>query len=207
MRVLAPHLAESRVIAAHLGNGASLCAMKAGRSVDTTMGFTALDGLMMGTRCGNLDPGVILYLEQQRGLDTKQVEDILYRRSRLLGVSAASGAICGTLEASNDPRAKEAIDLFVYRIVREIGALTSSLAVSMPRIHRRHRRTFGGDSRARLRRIGVAWGQPDLEANHRNAINIGDKQSRVSVWAIPTDEEAMIARHTRDTVGAPAPAL
>ncbi len=90
------------------------------------MGFTALDGLMMGTRCGNLDPGVILYLEQQRGLDAKQVEDILYRRSGLLGVSGIASDM-RTLEASDDPRAKEAIDLFVYRIVREIGALTSSL--------------------------------------------------------------------------------
>lgn len=207
LRVLAPHLAESRVIAAHLGNGASLCAMKAGRSVDTTMGFTALDGLMMGTRCGNLDPGVILYLEQQRGLDTKQVEDILYRRSGLLGVSGI-GSDMRTLEASNDPRAKEAIDLFVYRIVREIGALTSSLGGLDALVFTAGIGEHSAQIRARVC-AGLEWlgVKPDLEANHRNAINIGDKQSRVSVWAIPTDEEAMIARHTRDTVGAPAPAL
>jgi acetate kinase len=207
LRAVAPHLAEGRVIAAHLGNGASLCAMKAGRSIDTTMGFTALDGLVMGTRCGNLDPGVILYLEQQHGLDAKQVEDILYRRSGLLGVSGIASDM-RTLEASNDARAKEAIDLFVYRIVREIGALTSSLGGLDALVFTAGIGEHSPEIRARVC-AGLDWlsVKLDLEANHHDAINIGDKQSRVAVWAIPTDEEMMIARHTRDTVGAPAPAL
>ncbi|QAY95794.1 acetate kinase [Methylovirgula ligni] len=205
--VLAPHLAAGRVIAAHLGNGASLCAMKAGRSVEMTTGFTALDGLVMGTRCGALDPGVILYMGQQRGLNPKQIEDILYRRSGLLGVSGISSDM-RTLEASDDPRAKEAIDLFVYRIVREIGALTSSLGGLDGLIFTAGIGEHSPQIRARVC-AGVEWlgVKLDLEANHRNAIHIGDKQSRVAVWAIPTDEEVMIARHTRDTVGAPAPAL
>ena len=207
LRALAPHLADGRVIAAHLGNGASLCAMKAGRSIDTTMSFTALDGLMMGTRCGNLDPGVVLYLEQQRGLDAKQVEDILYRRSGLLGVSGIASDM-RTLEASNDPRAKEAIDLFVYRIVREIGALTSSLGGLDALVFTAGIGEHSPEIRARVC-AGLDWlgVKLDLEANHCDAINIGDKQSRIAVWAIPTDEEAMIARHTRDTIGAPALAL
>ncbi|MGP8233001.1 MAG: acetate/propionate family kinase [Methylovirgula sp.] len=207
LRALAPHLANGRVIAAHLGNGASLCAMLAGRSIDTTMGFTALDGLMMGTRCGNLDPGVVLYLEQQHGLGAKQVEDILYRRSGLLGVSGIASDM-RTLEASNEPHAKEAIDLFVYRIVREIGALTSSLGGLDALVFTAGIGEHSPEIRDRVC-AGLGWlgVKLDLEANHRNAINIGDKQSRVAVWAIPTDEEAMIARHTRDTVGAPAPAF
>ena len=123
---VAPGLAKGRVIAAHLGNGASLCAMLEGRSVDTTMGFTALDGLVMGTRCGNLDPGVILYLQQERGLTPTQVEDLLYQRSGLLGVSGVSSDMRSLL-ASTDPNAKEAIELFVFRIAREIGALTVSV--------------------------------------------------------------------------------
>ena len=127
LREIAPELAKGRVIAAHLGNGASLCAMLDGQSVDTTMGFTALDGLVMGTRSGNLDPGVILYLEQERGLSAKQVETLLYEQSGLLGVSGGLASDMRTLLASDDPHAKEAIELFVYRIAREIGALTSSL--------------------------------------------------------------------------------
>jgi len=207
LHALAPHLARGRVIAAHLGNGASLCAMKAGRSIDTTMGFTALDGLMMGTRCGNLDPGVILYLEQQRGLDAKQVEDILYRRSGLLGVSGIASDM-RTLEASSDSHAKEAIDLFVHRIVREVGALTSSLGGLDALVFTAGIGEHSPEIRAQVC-AGLDWlgVKLDLEANHSNAINISDKQSRVAVWAIPTDEEAMIARHTRGTVGARVPAL
>ncbi len=127
LQTIAPDLASGRVIVAHLGNGASLCAMYDGRSVDTTMGFTVLDGLVMGTRCGALDPGVILYLEQQRGLSPQAVQDLLYRHSGLLGVSGGISSDMRTLLASQDARAEEAIDLFVYRIAREIGALASSL--------------------------------------------------------------------------------
>ena len=121
-----PELASGRVIIAHLGNGASLCAINAGRSVASTMGFTAVDGLMMGTRCGALDPGVLLYLMQEHRMDSAAIEDLIYRQSGLLGVSGISSDM-RTLRASSDPRAREAIALFVYRIVREIGSLTAAL--------------------------------------------------------------------------------
>ena len=117
---------RSDSIIAHLGNGASLCAVNDGRSVASTMGFTAVDGLMMGTRCGALDPGVLLYLMQQHRMDAAAIEDLIYRKSGLLGVSGISSDM-RTLRASSDPAAREAIALFVYRIVREIGSLTAAL--------------------------------------------------------------------------------
>ena len=126
LREIDPALAKSRLVIAHLGNGASLCAVADGRSVASTMGFTAVDGLMMGTRCGALDPGVLLYLMQERGFDTKAIEDLIYRRSGLLGVSGISSDM-RTLRQSKAPEARKAIDLFVYRIVREIGSLAAAL--------------------------------------------------------------------------------
>ena len=126
LRTAWPELASGRVIIAHLGNGASLCAINAGRSVASTMGFTAVDGLMMGTRCGALDPGVLLYVMQEHRMDAAAIEDLIYRKSGLLGVSGISSDM-RTLRASSDPRAGEAIALFVYRIVREIGSLTAAL--------------------------------------------------------------------------------
>ena len=204
LRELAPALAKGRVIAAHLGNGASLCAMHDGRSIDTTMGFTALDGLVMGTRCGNLDPGVILYLEQQRGLAAKDVEDLLYRKSGLLGVSGIASDMRALL-ASGDARAKEAIELFVFRIAREIGALTSSLggldAIVFSAGIGEHAPEIRAMVCSRLEWIGVAL---DADANGRNAAVISTGSSRVAVWVIPTDEEAMIARHVLETIRAPA---
>ena len=119
-------MAAGRVIAAHLGNGASLCAMSAGKSMDTTMGFTALDGLMMGTRCGTIDPGVILHLQAEMGMAAKDVENLLYSRSGLLGVSGLSSDM-RELSLSDRPEAAEAIDLFTWRAAREAGALASSL--------------------------------------------------------------------------------
>src|SRR5689334_2039403 len=121
-----PALASKRLVLAHLGNGASLCAIADGQSVASTMGFTAVDGLMMGTRCGTLDPGVLLYLLQQEGMDAAAIEDLIYKQSGLLGVSGISSDM-RTLRASPDPAAREAISLFVYRIVREIGSLTAAL--------------------------------------------------------------------------------
>ncbi len=126
LQTVAPHIAGGRVVAAHLGSGASLCAMADGCSVETTMGFTALDGLVMGTRCGTLDAGVVLYLLQQKHLSAQEVEHLLYEKSGLLGVSGISSDM-RTLLASKAPQAKEAIELFVYRIVREICALAASL--------------------------------------------------------------------------------
>jgi acetate kinase len=202
LREIAPEIAEGRVIAAHLGNGASLCAMRAGRSVDTTMGFSALDGLVMGTRCGDLDPGVILYLQQERGLSAKEVETLLYERSGLLGVSGGIASDMRALLASAEVWAKEAIELFVYRIAREIGALTSSLGGLDGLVF-----TAGIGERApavrelvcaRLAWLGVAV---DREANARNAEVISAPWSRLVVRVVPTDEEAMIVRHTLETVG------
>ena len=126
LREVTPRLAAGRVVVAHLGNGASLCAMRDGSSIDTTMSFTALDGLVMGTRCGALDPGVVLYMLQQRGLSPGEVEDVLYRRSGLLGVSGVSSDMRALL-ASADIRAREAIELFVFRIAQQTAALAASL--------------------------------------------------------------------------------
>ncbi len=206
LQMLAPELAKGRVIAAHLGNGASLCAMCDGRSIDTTMGFTALDGLVMGTRCGNLDPGVVLYLEQQCGLSAKDVEDLLYRKSGLLGVSGIASDMRALL-GSGDTRAREAIELFVFRIAREIGALTSSLGGLDGLIFSAGIGEHAPRIRAmvceKLSWLGVAL---DSQANARNAPLISAPSSHVAVRVIPTDEEAMIARHTLDLIGLAATA-
>ncbi|MDR3511705.1 MAG: acetate/propionate family kinase [Caulobacteraceae bacterium] len=202
LAVLSPRLASGRVIAAHLGNGASLCALQGGRSIDTTMGFTALEGLVMGTRCGVLDPGVILYLLQQRGLTPKAVEDLLYKRSGLLGVSGGLASDMRTLLASSDPHAREAVELFVYRIAREAGGLASSLGGLDGLVF-----TAGiGEHAPQVRAMvaeRLAWLGVELDtyANARGEPVISTPASRVEVRVIPTDEEAMIARHTLDLIG------
>jgi acetate kinase len=202
LRELAPDLADRRVIVAHLGNGASLCALLKGRSLDTTMGFTTLDGLVMGTRCGDLDPGVVLYLEQQRGLTPKDVEDILYNRSGLLGVSGGLASDMRALLASADPRAQDAINLFVYRIAREVGALTSSLEGLDGLVFTagigEHAPEIRASVAARLAWLGA---EIDPDANAKNAAVISTPASRIEVRVIPTDEEMMIARHTLDAIG------
>ncbi|HEY0146862.1 MAG TPA: acetate/propionate family kinase, partial [Methylovirgula sp.] len=206
LRGVAPKIAQGRVIAAHLGNGASVCAMQDGRSIDTSMGFTALDGLVMGTRCGTIDPGVILYLEEERGLSPKEVEDILYRRSGLLGVSGGISCDMRTLLASEDLHAKEAIDLFVYHIAREIGALTSSLGGLDGLVFTAGIGEHAPEIRARACAL-LKWlgAEIDPEANNRNAALISSPGSRVSIHVIPTDEEAMIAQHAIETISASAP--
>lgn len=192
-----PVLGRSRLIVAHLGNGASLCAVRDGRSVASTMGFTAVDGLMMGTRTGALDPGVLLYLMETRKLDAKGIEDLIYRRSGLLGVSGISSDM-RSLRQSPAPEAKEAIDLFVYRIVREIGSLAAALGGLDALVF-----TAGiGEHDARTRAEvadGCAWLGVALDPS-RNAIGdgcISPERSRVPAWVVPTDEERMIARYTR----------
>jgi acetate kinase len=193
---MTPDLAHGRVIVAHLGNGASLCAMQSGQSIDTTMGFTALDGLMMGTRCGSIDAGVLLYMQQQKGLTVQQVENVLYNESGLLGVSGLSSDMRDLL-ASPDPRAKEAIDLFVYRIARETAALAGSLGGLDGFVFTAGIGEHAAQIRAavceRLRWLGVV---PDPGANLPGAALISAHNSRVEVRVIPTDEEAMIHRHT-----------
>ncbi len=196
LRAAWPELAAARVIIAHLGNGASLCAVNAGRSVASTMGFTAVDGLMMGTRCGALDPGVLLYLMQEQRMDAAAIEDLIYRKSGLLGVSGISSDM-RTLRASSDPRAGEAIALFVYRIVREIGSLTAALG-GLDGI------VFSGgigenDAATRTEVVdGCGWvgAMLDAERNARGEGRISADASRIPVLVIRTDEERLIARQT-----------
>jgi acetate kinase len=196
LRELAPALATGRIIAAHLGNGASLCAMRDGHSIETTMSFTTLDGLVMGTRCGSIDPGLLLYLQQVHGLSAGDVENLLYHESGLLGLSGISSDM-RTLVSSQDPHAKEAIELFVYRIVREIGALASSLGGLDGLVF-----SAGiGEHMPTIRAAvceGLAWlgVECDAEANARHDTLISTSHSRVHVCVIRTDEEAMIAAHT-----------
>ncbi len=194
---LAPDLAAGRVIVAHLGNGASLCALAEGRSIATTMGFTAVDGLMMGTRCGALDPGVLIYLMDSQGLDARGLEDLVYKRSGLLGVSGVS-ADMRTLRTSADPAAAEAIALFVYRVVREIGSMAAALGGVDGVVF-----TGGiGENDAAVRAevangcrwLGLAL---DPARNAGGAGRISAEGSAIAAWVVPTDEERMIARHTR----------
>jgi acetate kinase len=197
LRDIAPTLLEGRVIVAHLGNGASLCAMRQGRSIDTTMGFTTLDGLVMGTRCGNLDPGVVLYLQRERKLTVPQVEDVLYCQSGLLGVSAGIASDMRALLASKDARAGEAIDLFVFRIAREIGALASSLGGLDGLVFTAGIGEHAPEIRAKVcARLGWLGAELDVEANARDAAIISLPQSRVEIRVTPTDEERVIAMHT-----------
>ena len=203
LRTLDPGLAAGRVIVAHLGNGASLCALKNGASVDTTMGFTTLDGLMMGTRCGSLDPGVILYLQQQAGLSIQAVETLLYTQSGLLGVSGLSSDM-RTLLASAEPRARQAVELYTFRIAREAGALMSTLGGLDGVVF-----TAGVGEHAPAIRAAVAqrlaWTglQLDPDANAKGEGLISGPDSAIRAWVIPTNEEAMIALDTARTLGAP----
>jgi acetate kinase len=196
LTTLDPSLATARVVMAHLGNGASLCATHRGRSIASTMGFTAVDGLMMGTRCGALDPGVILYLMQHHQMDAAAIEDLIYRKSGLLGVSGISSDM-RALRASADPAAREAIALFVYRIVREVGSLVAALG-GIDAI------VFAGgigenDPLTRKEVIaGCNWlgAVLDPERNAGGAGLISAGASRVAVWVVSTDEEQLIARQT-----------
>ena len=192
--------ADGRVVVAHLGNGASMCALRDRRSVETTMGFTALDGLMMGTRCGNLDPGVVMYMQSTLGMSLVEVEHVLYQESGLLGVSGIS-ADMRALEASHDPRAEAAIALFVQRITQEPGALAAALGGLDALVF-----TAGiGEHSAEVRRrvcAAAAWlgVSIDAEANRAGAERIDGPSSKVAVRVIPTDEELMLARHACDVL-------
>jgi len=197
----APEIARGRVIVAHLGSGASLCALKDRRSVDSTLGFTALDGLCMGTRPGSVDPGVILYLFQGLGLSAKEVETILYKKSGLLGISGISNDMRDLL-TSSEPGARLAVDYFVYRAAKEVGALAAALGGIDGLVF-----TAGiGENAPEIRRRisdASAWLglELDSDANGRGATRISKPGSRVSAWVIPTNEELMIARHTGAVLG------
>jgi acetate kinase len=197
LRELDPSVAGGRVIAAHLGSGASLCALHGGRSVDTTMGATPLDGLLMGTRCGSLDPGVILYLLQMQGLDGSKLRDLLYEESGLLGVSGLSPDMRVLLQ-SHEGSARDAIELFVFRVAREAAALAGTLGGLDGIVF-----TAGigencpGVRAAICERLAWLGVQLDDAANRRGDARISTPGSGVAVWVIPTDEEQMIAIHTR----------
>ena len=197
-----PRAAAGKTVVLHLGNGSSMCALAAGRSVASTMGFTAADGLPMGTRCGNLDPGVVLYLMDELRMDARAIEKLIYQQSGLLGVSGISSDM-RALEASREPGAKAAIDLYVYRIGRELGSLSAALSGLDAIVF-----TAGiGENSASLReRVcrDAAWLGVELDAaanaGARGATRISTPASRVSAWVLPTNEELMIARHTREAL-------
>ncbi|SKA12517.1 acetate kinase [Enhydrobacter aerosaccus] len=192
-----PDCANGKLVVAHLGNGASMCAIDKGMSVASTMGFTAVDGLPMGTRTGVLDPGVVLYLLQHEGMDAKAIERLLYQQSGLLGVSGISSDMRALL-ASTASGAKEAVDLFVYRIGRELGSLAAALQGLDALIFTAGIGENAAEIRARVcndaRWLGI---ELDETANARNGPRISKPGSKVSAWVIPTDENLMIARHTR----------
>jgi acetate kinase len=192
---IAPEIAHGRVIIAHLGSGASLCALQNGRSLDSTLGFTALDGLCMGTRPGSLDPGVVLHLFQGLKLSAKEVEAVLYKKSGLLGISGISNDMRDLL-GRQEPEARLAVDYFVYRAAKEIGAFaavlrgvdalvfTAGIGENSPEIRQRICEASAW--------LGIAL---DTGANARRDARISTPQSKVSVWVIPTNEELMIHRH------------
>jgi acetate kinase len=194
--------AAGKTVVLHLGNGASMCALAAGRSIATTMGFTAVDGLPMGTRSGALDPGVMLYLMDERKMDARAIEALVYTKSGLLGVSGVSSDMRALL-ASSEPRAALAVDLFVYRIARELGSLAAALEGLDAVVF-----TGGiGEHAAPVREAvcrRAAWLGLDLdaEANADDGPRISTAGSRTAAWVIPTNEELMIARHTRDLLAA-----
>jgi len=196
IEIVAPHLAGARVVAAHLGNGASLCAMKGGKSVASTMGFTAVEGLMMGTRCGSIDPGLLIWLMEEKGMDARALERFVYKESGLLGVSGISPDM-RVLRASQAPQAKEAMDLFVYRLVREIGSMAAALGGIDAVVF-----TAGiGENVAQTRADVLAqcsWlgTSADPVANGLGNGMISPVGAAVEAWVIPTDEERMIAEHT-----------
>ena len=200
---VAPEVADGRVIVAHLGSGASLCALKGRKSVDSTFGFTALDGLCMGTRPGSVDPGAILHLFQTLKLPAADVEKMLYKQSGLLGVSGISNDM-RELADNPDPRAKLAVDYFVYQTAKQIGAMAAALGGVDGLVF-----TAGiGEHAASIRRRiceASAWLGIELDgaANDRHAPRISRTGSRVSAWVIPANEELMIARHTAALLGLP----
>jgi len=194
---VAPWLSGGRVIAAHLGNEASLCALKRGCSQATTTGFSAVEGLIMSTRCGSIDPGVLLYLMDQHGMDARAIEELLCKKSGLLGVSGIS-ADMRELKEANERSAAMAIDLFVYRIVREIGSLAAALGGLDGIVF-----TGGiGENDDQLRRRvceGCSWlGVEEIESGGSGERKISGAGAAVEVWVIPTDEERMVAQHTNE---------
>ena len=202
LRAVAPDLARGRVILAHLGSGASLCATRDGRSIETTMGFSVLDGLVMGTRPGTLDPGALLYLLQSRGLSADALQDLLYYHAGLLGVSGLS-ADMRELAASAEPAAREAIDLFTYRLAGEAGRLASALGGLDGLVFTggigEHDAPLRAAVCTRLAWLGARIDGPSPTQGERRISPAG---ASPQLWVIPTDEESVIAAHTKALVGA-----
>jgi acetate kinase len=192
---LAPEWTHKRTVVAHLGNGASLCALHNGKSLDTTMGLTPLDGLVMGTRCGAIDPGVLLYLLQEEKMSADALQHLLYEKSGLLGVSALS-ADMRTLLASREVRAREAVDLFSFRVAAQVAVMTNTLAGLDALVFTGGIGEHSGEIRRqicdRLAWLGV---QLDAAANANGQLNISAKDSKVEVLVVTTSEETTIARH------------
>jgi acetate kinase len=189
--------AGGKTVVLHLGNGASMCALDAGRSVASTMGFTAVEGLPMGTRCGSIDPGVILYLLDERKMDARAIEKLIYSQSGLLGVSGISSDMRALLESS-EPRAKLAVDLFTYRIGRELGSLAAALGGLDAIVFTAGIGEHAAPLRERVCRHAAWLGvELDSAANAKHGPRLSTAASRTAAWVIPTNEELMIARHTR----------
>jgi acetate kinase len=189
----APEIAKGRVVAAHLGSGASLCALEAGVSRDTSMGFSTLDGVPMATRCGAIDPGVLLHLLEQRKMSVHALEDLLYRQSGLLGLSGIS-ADSRTLLASSAPEAREALDIFAFRVAREVAALASTLGGLDAIVFTAGIGEHQPQVRASIcRRLAWLGAEVDLQANAENATRIDAPRSAIALFIIPTDEEQTIA--------------
>jgi acetate kinase len=194
LREISPILAAKRTVVAHLGSGSSLCAMRDGRSFDTTMGFTPLDGVMMGTRCGTIDPGILLYLQRERGMSAEELEQLLYRKSGLSGVSGISSDM-RTLLMSDDPRAAEAVDLFAFEVAKAVCAMALTLEGMDCLVF-----TGGiGEHAAKVRKLvcgRLRWLGVELDpsANDKSADLVSSAASAVEIRVIPTSEETTIAR-------------
>ena len=198
---VAPNIAAGRVIVAHLGSGASLCAMKNRKGIDSTLGFTALDGVSMGTRPGSIDPGVVLYLFQTLGLDAKAVETMLYKKSGLIGISGISNDMRDLL-GSTDPAARLAVDYFIYRIAKEIGALAAVLSGIDGIVFTAGIGERSAEIRKRVCQASAWLGlEIDRAANEQHGPRISSAASRIEAWVIPTNEELVIARHTGQLLG------
>lgn len=196
LKNLDPEESQKRTIVAHLGSGASMCALKDGKSMASTMGFTALDGLVMGTRPGNMDPGVVLYLLQEKGMHSEELTELLYKKSGLLGVSGISNDMRVLLK-SNNPRAEEAVALFLYRVNREIGSLTAALGGLDSLVFTAGIGENSAVIRSRICELAAWLGvKIDIRENDAGSLRIDSKDSKVAVWIIPTNEELMIATHT-----------
>jgi acetate kinase len=201
---IAPQLMAGRVVVAHLGNGASMCAIHDGRSVASSMGFSVLDGLPMGTRCGQLDPGVLLYMLDQEKLDTAQIRHVLYNESGLLGLSGGLSNDMRTLEAADTDESRRAIDYFVFRAQRELGAMAAVMGGIDALVFCGG---IGENSRLVRRRICERLGWFGIEIDHgrneQNATVISSEFARTTVMVVPTHEELVIARAARKAAGVP----